>query len=202
MSLQRLAMLGVFAAVAVSLAALAFLQSPGDEYVYVQSDITKANPNIAVAPTHATVASEEISDVKRSVVLTVKGTVLSVDDPIDWIDESKNPLGFVPVTIKVDEKSKDTAGLKLNKGDHFVVYLGGVYESGVFYVHGFEPQFEIGEEVLLHVGHDSNGPDFEDAGLYFVELGKHGKYKVVGEKAYNDKNREGKSLDQALDEAN
>ena len=201
MNKQKLAIVSIFAVVAVSLVTVTSLQSPDGEYVYVQSDITEANPNIVVAPTHATVASEKIGDVKHSVVLTVKGTVLSVGDPIDWIDESRNPLGFVPVTIEVDEKSKNTADLKLQKSDHFTVYLSGVYESDIFYMHGFEPQFEIGEEVLLHVGYDNNGPDFKDAGLYFVELGKHGKYKIVGEKAYNDKNKDGKSLDKAFNEA-
>ncbi len=201
MNQRRLATVGILAVVAVSLGAAISVQPSGDQYVYVQSDITKANPNIAVAPTHATLTSEKISDVKRSVVLTVNGTVLSVGNPIDWVDESKNTIGFVPVTIKVDEKSKNTADLKLKTGDHFTVYLGGVYESGVFYMHGFEPQFEIGEDVLLHVGYDSNGPDFKDAGLYFVELGKHGKYKIVGEKAYNDKNRDGKPFNEAFNEA-
>lgn len=193
--------MSVFAIVAVFLGAVVSLQAFDNEYVYVQSDITKANPNIIVVPSSASLASDQISDIKHLVVLTVKGTVLSVGDPIDWIDESKNTLGFIPVTIKVDEKSKNTADLKLKRGDHFTVYLHGVYESGIFYMHDFEPQFEIGEKVLLHVGYADNGPNFKDGGFYFVELGKYGKYQIVGEKAYNDKYENGKFLDDAFNEA-
>ena len=125
-----------------------------------------------------------------------------MDDPVDWIDEAENLLGFVPVTIEIDRKTKDTtAHLKLGKDDRLTVYLGGVYESGKFYMHGFEPQFEIGEEVILHVGHGKNGPAFEDDGFYFVELGKYGKYRVVDDMAYNEKHKNGKPLDDALSEA-
>ncbi len=181
---------------------VASLGSSDESYVYVQSDITKANPNIAVAPTDVMLAAEEISETKPTVVLTVKGTVRSVGDPIGWTDESKNQLGFVPIIIELDEKAKDTTpDLKLKKGDQFTVYLGGVYESGKFYMRGFEPQFEIGEKVILHVGHGKDGPVFDDGGFYFVELGKYGKYKVVDGKAYNDRHMDGRLLEEALNEA-
>ena len=203
MNKQKLAITSIFAIVALSLGTVATLSVSEDGYVYVQSDITKANPNITIAPMEYTLATDEISETKHTVVLTVSGTVLSVGDPIDWTDESDNPLGFVPVTIEIDKKFKDkTTNLKLKKGAQFTVYLGGVYESDKFYMHGKEPQFEIGEQVILHVGQDKNGPLFEDEGIYFVELGKYGKYKVVDDKAYNDKNKEGKSLDKAFNETN
>lgn len=202
MNRQKIIVTGIFAAVAVSLGVGASLNSSGTDYVYVQSDITKANPNIIVAPTEVTMATEEISETKSTVVLTVQGTVLSVGDPVDWVDEAENPLGFVPVTIDIDKKTKDTTShLKLESDGRLTVYLGGVYESGKFYMHGFEPQFEIGEEVILHVGHAKNGPTFEDDGLYFVELGKYGKYRVADDKAYNENHQNGKSLDKALNEA-
>ena len=202
MNKQKIIITSIFAVVAVSLGMVASLDSFDTDYVYVQSDITKANPNIIVAPTDLTLATEEISETKPTVVLTIQGTVLSVDDPVDWIDESGNPLGFVPVTIDIDKKTKDaTAHLKLETDGRLTVYLGGVYESGKFYMHGFEPQFEIGEEVILHVGHGKNGLTFEDDEFYFVELGKYGKYRVVDDKAYNENHNNGKPLDEALSEA-
>ena len=203
MNKQKLTITSIFAIVAISLGAVALLNVSEDGYVYVQSDITKANPNLTVVPSGNTVATEDIAETKNTVVLTVVGKVLSVGDPIDWIDESENQLGFVPVTIELEKKFKDkTEGIKLKKGSQFTVYLNGVYEGGEFYLPDFEPQFEIGERVLLHVGHDKNGPNFEDDGIYFVELGKFGKYKVVDDKAYNIKNKEGKSLDKVFNEAN
>ncbi len=202
MNRQKLVISSIVVIAAVSIGMVASLSSSDESYVYVQSDITGANPNIAVAPTDVMLATQEISETKSTVVLTVKGTVRSVGDPIDWSDESKNQLGFVPIIIEIDEKAKDiTPDLKLKEGDQFTVYLGGVYESGKFYMHGFEPQFEIGEKVILHVGHGKDDPVFGDDGFYFVELGKYGKYKVVDGKAYNDRHRDGKLLDKALNEA-
>ena len=209
MNKQKLLTSGIFAIFAISIGVAASSWSLYDEgYVYVESDITKANPNIEVAPTAATWATEEIRETKNTVILTFSGTVLSVGDPVDWTDESDTLLGFVPVTIEIDKKTKDktvkgkTADFELKKGDQFTVYLGGVYESGKYYMHGIEPQFEIGEKVLLHVGHTTTGPIFEDNGMYFVELGQHGKYKIVGDKAYNEKHKEGISLEITFDEAN
>ena len=203
MNKQKLTITSIFAIVAISLGAVALLNVSEDGYVYVQSDITKANPNLTVIPTAYSLATTDIAETKNTVVLTVVGKVLSVGDPIDWIDESENQIGFVPVTIELEKKFKDkTEGIKLKKGSQFTVYLNGIYEGGEFYLPDLEPQFEIGERVLLHVGHDKNGPNFEDDGIYFVELGKFGKYKVVYDKAYNIKNKEGKSLDKVFNEAN
>jgi hypothetical protein len=203
MNKQKLTITSIFAIVAISLGAVALLNVSEDGYVYVQSDITKANPNLTVTPSAYTLATLDITETKKTVVLTVLGTVLSVGDPIDWIDEAENQLGFVPVTIELEKKFKDkTEGTKLKKGDQFTVYLSGIYEGGKFYLPDLVPQFEIGERVILHVGHDKNGPIFEDNGNYFVELGKYGKYTVVDDIAYNVQNKEGKSLDIASNEAN
>jgi len=198
---KKLTVAGALIAAAVSLAAAASL-GPGGEDAYTQSDITKANPNITVSSTEPFLATTDIGDTKETVILTVSGEVLSVGDPIPWTDEADNPLGFVPVTIEIDEKGKDdTVGLYLTKGDKFTVYLGGIWEGGLYFMMDLEPQFEIGETVILHVGKDTNGPQFEDGGIYFVELGKYGKYKVIGDKAYNEKYPQGRSLEDALDEA-
>lgn len=203
MNKQKLIITSIFAIVAISLGAVATLNVSEDGYVYVQSDITKANPNLTVTPSAYSLATMDITETKKTVVLTVLGTVLSVGDPIDWIDESENQLGFVPVTIELEKKFKDkTEGIKLKKGDQFTVYLGGNYEGGKFYLPDLVPQFEIGERVILHVGHDKNGPIFEDDGIYFVELGKYGKYKVVDDKAYNINNKEGKLLNEVFNQAN
>lgn len=91
--------------------------------------------------------------------------------------------------------------LKLEKGDQFTFYLGGLYEQGQYYVHSFEAQFEIGEHVLVHIGKANQGPDGQNGENYFVELGKFGKYKVIEDKAYNEKYPNGKSLDKTFSEA-
>ena len=200
MNKQKLVITSILIVAAVSMTILAIPAT--ESYVYTQSDITKANPNLVMGQGAFSMV-EDIEHAIDYVVLTVSGTVLSVGDPIDWIDESENQLGFVPVTIELEKKFKDkTNGIKLKKGDQFTIYLGGIYENGKFYINSFEPQFEIGERVILHVGHDKNGPIFDDDGIYFVELGKYGKYTVVDDKAYNEKYKNGKSLDEAFNEAN
>lgn len=191
----------VIAAV-ISVGAFASFGLPSGEYVYVQSDITKANPNINIAPATYSLATTEIEETRHSVVLTVSGQVVSIGDIIPWTDESGNELGFVPVTVEINQKVKDEiTNSSLKRGSEFTVYLGGVYEGGAFFLHGFEPQFEIGENVILHIGHDQNGPEFVDDGIYFANLGKYGKYKVVDNIAYNEKFNEGIPVSEALNKS-
>ncbi len=76
-----------------------------------------------------------------------------------------------------------------------------VYEQDQHYINGFEPQFEIGEDVIVHIAKDNQGPDGPDGNNYFVELGMFGKYKVIEEKAYNKKHPTGKSLNETFNEA-
>ena len=73
--------------------------------------------------------------------------------------------------------------------------------SSSLYIHSFEPQFEIGEKVLVHIGKAYQGPVGYDDDNYFVEIGKFGKYKIIEDKAYNEKYPNGKSLAQTYDEA-
>ena len=200
MNKQKLAIVSVLiVAASVSTAYVALFGATPEDYIYVQSDITKANPNLKVAPTEYTML-EDITETKKTVVMTLSGKVLSVGDPIPWMDDADNELGYVPVTIEVDKKSKDENGLNLKKGDEFTFYVGGGYGDR-FFVDGFEAQFEIGENALIHLGKATGGPPLGDDGYYFVELGKYGKYKVVGDKAYNEKYNKGKSLTKAFDEA-
>ena len=64
-------MAGIFA-IAVSLGVAVSLTPFDADYVYVQSNITRANPNIVVAPTDITLATEEIHKTKLTVALTVQ----------------------------------------------------------------------------------------------------------------------------------
>ncbi len=200
MNKQKILLTSVLIVAAVSITALAI---PTDEsYVYTQSDITKANPNLVMGK-GAFSMIEDIEKAKNHVILTTSGTVLSVGDIINWIEsESGETYGSVPITIKVDEQTKNKElHLKLKKGDEFTFYLGGFYEHGQFYIHSFEPQFEIGEKVLVHIGKANQGPVGIDGDNYFVEIGKFGKYKVIEDKAYNEKYPNGKSLDETFNEA-
>lgn len=196
---QKLAVSGVLVVVVASMAALA--TSMTESYVYSPSDITKANPDLAMGiGTHYML--QDIEKTKNTVVFTLSGRVLSVGDLIDWEYEG-NKYGSVPVTIKVEEVAKiqDDAARNVQKGDSFTFYLGGIYEMDRHYIDNFEPQFEIGEEVVVHVGKSYQGPKGLDGDNYFVELGMYGKYRIVEGKAYNENYPTGKSLQDVYDEA-
>ncbi len=144
---------------------------------------------------------ENIEHAKDNVVLTLSGTVLSVGDPIDWINNSLK-YGSVPVTITIDTKTKDTeAKLDIKKGEEFTFHINGIYDNDQLYLWSYQPQFEIGEKVIVHIGNEYQGPNGSDGDNYTVTLGKFGKYKVVEDKAYNEKYPHGKSLDKAFNEA-
>ena len=209
MKKQKLLITGVLIAVTASLITLAVSTLDGqiipqfdiaEKYVYTPSNITKANPDLAMRVGGYSM-NEDILLTKDTVVMTLSGTVLSVDDVIKW-DSGSHSYGGVPVTIMVDEKTKDMdTDLELDQGDAFTFYLWGIYLDGSYTIDAHEPQFEIGEKVIVHVGKSIKGPMGTGGDNYFVELGKYGKYKIVEDKAYNERNKDGKSLHRALNEA-
>ena len=194
-------LVAIVVSVVVSIASITSFIIPNNEYVYVQSDITKANPNLKILPAAFSMSTHNISETKDTVVLTLSGTVTLVGDPIVW--EYKNDIhGAVPVAIDVSKKTKDKeTELVLNNGDSFTFYLAGIYEYGEHHIFGFEPQFELGEKVIVHIGKADQGPNGENGNNYFVKLGKYGKYKIVGDKAYNEKYDQGRSFDPIFKEA-
>ena len=199
MNRQKLATTCVLAVVVISAgAAASFLAD--NQHVYTSSDITKANPNLTMALGIADMLTD-IERTKDSVLFTVYGEILKVGDPIPWTDESGNSLASIPVHMVVKNVSKDTdPDMDLKLDDEFVFYLSGGYEQDIAYVDVFEPQFEIGEDVILHIGKadDDYGPIND---LYYVEIGMYGKYKVIDGKAYNENYPTGKLLNSVFDEA-
>ena len=171
-----------------------------NQYVYTPSDITKANPNLTMARGDFSMLAD-IEQTKDSVLFTVYGEILKVGDPIPWTDEAGNSLASIPVHMVIKNVSKDTdPDMNLKLDDEFVFYLSGGYEQDITYVDAFEPQFEIGEDVILHIGKadDAYGPMND---LYYVKIGMYGKYKVVDGKAYNENYPTGKLLNSVFDEA-
>ncbi len=200
MNKQKLLITSVLIVAAISATAFA-MPNTDTPYVYTPSDITKANPHLVMGMGTYSML-EDIEKTKDTVVLTLSGTVLSVGNIIDW-EYKGDKYGAVPVTIEIDKNTKTTIDTTnpIQKGDSFTFYLGGIYEMEQHYIDNFEPQFEIGEHIVVHIGKSEQGPKGPSGDNYFVELGKHGKYKVIGDKAYNEKHKEGKSLDLAFNEA-
>ena len=197
MDRQKIIIVGVLVAIAISAAVFTIPNS--EQHVYIQSNITKANPNLVMGDGGYSMLEDFTKS--EDVVLTVSGTVLYIDNVIDWTYEDQK-YGFIPITIKVDEIGKNLENhLDLKKDDPFTFHLWGIYEINQLYINSYEPQFEIGEDVLLHIGSSDNGPDGPGGDNYYVELGMFGKYKVIEEKAYTEKYLTGRSLDNAFNES-
>jgi len=146
--------------------------------VYVPSDITKGNPNFVVENAEIFWATANIEDVKDDVVFTLQGTVLSIDDPIDWttgtvsaVTNELQTMGFVPITMSVD---------KVHKGnlteETFTFYVSSHKYNDHYNFSPDGPNFEIGEKVLVHLAHSNLG-SFPD-GHYYVKLSQFGKYQI------------------------
>lgn len=167
----------------------------GVQSTYVPSDISKSNPDIHAGIGTSSLSTTEIRDVKDQVVYTIKGKVLEIGNPIPWTDNAGNEKGIIPVSILVDKAYKG----KLDHGKTFTVYLDGIKIDGEYYLPPGEALFEIGENVLVHAALSNTGPDGMD--VYYVKLGEFGKYRINGDKAYNEKLPYGITIDSAARQA-
>ena len=218
-----------------------------EPYVYVPSDITKANPNIRVADGHASWRTTNISDVADDVKYTIQGTILGIRDPIDWYayDSALAGHGSIPVIMSVEEVYKGSfasntivfflgsmmvytemdslqaavTDVSVNvHSDTCSAYCGptitiadAVGSPKEYYIYPFEPQFEVGDRVLVHV-YDA-GVDFFDNKIisqqdldvltpfYSVQLGKYGAYHVHEDRIYNEAVPDGASISHAINES-
>lgn len=171
------------------------------ELPYVPSDITLANENLVVTPSTASWETTNISKIKQTVLSTFRGTVTSIEDPIDWSDNVGVVHGAIPITIDVTKNTKDVEKNKYKKGDSFTFYVDSIKLDESYIISSYEPEFEVGEDVIVHIAKSKLGPMGEGGNNYFVELGDFGKYKIKDDKAYNEKFSQGKSIEKALKEA-
>ncbi len=183
--------------VAIVVSGLVFVSESTESstYVYVPSDISKANPDVKVAAGSASLDTYDPADVKDRITNTVIGFVLSVGDPIDWVNENDRTHAAVPVTLKVTENIKGEIDKKVT------FYLHGKYFSDQLLLVPYEAQFEIGEQVLVHL-YPASEFEFQDGEALYPILGENGKYKIGEDnKVYNKNYPNGKSLDSAKNES-
>lgn len=171
------------------------------ELSYVKSDITLANENLVVAPSTASWETTNISKIKQTVLLTFRGTVTSIGDPLDWTDNVGVVHGAIPITIDVTKNTKDVEKIRYKVGDSFTFYVDSIKLGESYIISSYEPEFEVGEDVIVHIAKAQLGPMGKNGDNYFVELGDFGKYKIKDGKAYNEKFAQGKSIEMALKEA-
>lgn len=138
----------------------------------------------------------------------MQGTVLNIGNPIEWFESGPvgRGHGTVPITISIDEVYKGNIN-----SENFTFFINGLLvidglklsdrpsdsspENRTFYLFPWEPQFELGEQILVHIYEISNNDNrviaAEDLEIltsnYGIQLGKYGKYKIQNEMLFNEK---------------
>jgi hypothetical protein len=204
-------MLVVFSVAGVSLlAASSILNAPPQVDLssnYTPSDMSKAFPQLdgVLRGGDASMLTTNIEDVKSLVQYTVRGTVVNIGSFEKWTDPTPQPEELqkimgqtvkIPVDIKVTQVKKHKSDLK--NGDIITVKLLGRLVDNTLYLYPNSPQFEIGEDIIVHVSVDPN--DIIEKDFKFVQLGEYGKYKIQDGKAFNLLFPHGKDIEKALDE--
>jgi len=189
---------------------------------YIPSNITKANPNILPEVGSSSYSTTNIYDVKDNVLYTIEGTILSIGDPIEWISNNSviQARAAIPITMSIENTYKGQTDSETFTFflDSFII-IDGITPSvqdlqnysnvnKKYRLFSFEPQFELGDKVILHIGIsdiETNFIDDENLGsltpYYFVKLGTYGYYKIQNDVAYNEKFPNGIPLNTVISES-
>jgi len=172
---------------------------------YIPSDMSKYFPNHEITYVHSSYGSTDVKELKEDVKYSVQGTVVDISDVQYWDGIDKNLESFadidlqtikVEVDIEVDQVGKSTKDIK--KGDIITVTIQGMKQGNQISFISSD-QYEIGEEVIVHLGEDPN--DIVGDDVKFSIAGEHTKYKVQKDKAFNEDNKKGKLTKDVLGEA-
>jgi hypothetical protein len=175
-----------------------------DHTHYSQSDLGKAFPDHVLLPS-SSATDLNMEKAKKDIISTIQGTVVGISGIKTWNDTTMNPdlIPLVGDRIKIDvqiEVEKSNKG-DYKKGDIITVTLTGalMHDDKIISMDDNE-QFEIGEEVIVHIAKDPNNIIGDN--IHYVKLGQYGKYSVQNDKAYNERYHDGIPIAQALNEAN
>jgi len=175
---------------------------------YIPSDMSKAFPELddVIEGGEASMSTTNIEDVKDQIQYTIRGTVVNIGNLEEWIDPTPQPEELqkimgqnvkIPVDIAVTQIGKTKLDLKV--GEIITVKVLGRLIDNTLYLNPNSPQFEVGEDVIVHVSIDPN--DIIEKDFKFVQLGEHGKFKIQDGKAFNAKYPHGRDLVKTLNEA-
>lgn len=172
---------------------------------YIPSDMSQYFPDHEITYVHSSYGSIDVKELKDDVKYSIQGTVVGISDIQYWdgIDEELESFANidlqtikVEVYIEVDKVGKSTKDLK--KGDIITVTIQGMkHGNQISFISS--DQYEIGEEVIVHLGEDPN--DIVGDDVKFSIAGEHTKYKIQNDKAFNKDNKKGKLIKDVLVEA-
>ncbi len=177
-----------------------------DAYAYVPSKIGYALSTVdEVTQGAASFATNDIQKVKGEVDYTIKGTVVSISEPIPWNDPTPKSEGYyirngenvkIEIDIEVDKTGKSKK--KLDAGSIVTVTITGKLLDKKLKLDGGEEHYEIGERVVVHVAEDPN--DIIGENVKYVKLGQFGKYKLNEDKAFNELYPKGRVISSVMSE--
>lgn len=177
-----------------------------DAYSYVPSKIGYALSTVdEVTQGAASFATNDIQKVKSEVDYTIKGTVVSISEPILWTDPTPKSEGYyirngenvkIEIDIEVDETGKSKT--QLDAGSIVTITITGKLLDNKLKLDGGEEHYEIGERVIVHVAEDPN--DIIGKNVKYVKLGQFGKYKLQDDKAFNELYPEGRNISSVMSE--
>ena len=145
--------------------------------IYIPSDITKANPNFIKMKGQSDLwATIHVEDVVEDVEYTIQGTVLSIDEPVDWNVSDQWPgsfqiMGFIPITISVENVYKGNL-----TDETFTFYIPTNKINSQYHIFQDSANFEVNEKVLIHLSHTNTSPFSE--GHYSSILAQFSKYQL------------------------
>lgn len=195
------------AGISILAASLLTNTETGSSANYIPSDMSKAFPQFdkVLEGGDVTIATTNIGDVKDQIQYTIRGTVVKIGEPEEWTDPTPQPdelrklMGKnvkIPINIEVTQVGKAKSELKV--GEIVTVNVLGRIVDNTLYLNPNSPQFELGEDVIVHISVDPSNIIEKD--FKFVQLGKYGKYKIQGDKAFNAKYPHGSDIVKTLDE--
>lgn len=169
---------------------------------YIPSNMGQYFPDYEVTHSHASYGSIDMKVLKKDVKYSIQGTVVAISDIKYWDGIDKDSEAFanidlqtikVEVDVKVDKASKSDKTIK--KGDIITITIQG-FKSGNQVTFTSDDQYQIGDEIIVHLGEDTSGIVGED--VKYSIAGGHTKYKIQKDKAYNEDNVKGKSIQEIL----
>ncbi len=192
--------------ITASVAMINYHEHDAESYTYIPSNIGYALTTVdEVTQGAASFATTDISKVKDQVDHTIKGTVVSISEPITWTEPTPKSEGYfirngenvkIEIDIEVDETSKSK--IELDAGSIVTVTITGKLLDNKLKLDGGEEQYEIGERVIVHIAEDPN--EIIGKNVKYVKLGQFGKYKIHGDKAYNELYTEGRNISSIMSE--
>ncbi len=172
-----------------------------------------------------------VSDIADAVLYTIRGTVLSVGEPLHWIPRGNAHHGNAafPVILSVDEIYKGTWNCKIftvvshvwyytldDNGDFVYAFknaTASLYDPNKVYLTLPEnAQYEIGEEIIVHISavpvYDYTFYAVDDITrveqfipFYSSVLGEHSKYTIKNNTVYDNHRDTSISMDIVINES-